>query len=402
MLARTAAKTGVCSLALVALVIGGAASAHHGFGSFDPSRDIEITGTITGLDFVNPHSWLYLDVTQADGTIAGFRCEMRPATVLRRAGWNEAMFVPGESITVEGSPDRADPNACYVSTLIFADGTRLDRYEQRGEPPANRQSSDAVDPSRPMPRRPNGDPDISGDWAAEQPVMTDPRGLAGAFVPISVARTIGAGEVPEGYPPLRGYRNRFRPLQFVLTMLRVVYGADTFGYPTSAIELTALGERTAREFASEEGNRRCSSIMIIQNWWLTEGLINRITQDEDTIRLEYGHLGFVRTIYLDLDEHPANIERNRTGHSIGRWEDDVLVVDTTSFSPGRLWDNFGHGERLHVVERFSLDPTTMALTRDVAAEDADHFDGTFRWSDVVYPSETPYTVDACEEAPFAD
>jgi hypothetical protein len=389
-------------LALLVLALGGVASAHHGFGSFDPSRDIEVTGTITGLDFVNPHSWLYLEETQDDGTVAEFRCELRPATVLRRAGWSEAMFVVGESITVEGSPDRADPNACYVSTLIFADGTRLDRYEQRTELTAERQSSEPVATSRPMPRRPNGDPDISGDWAAEQPVMTDPRGLEGAFVPISVARTVGTGEVPQGYNPLRGYRNEFRPLHALVEMLRVLVGAHTYGDPTSAIELTELGERTAREFASEEGNRRCRSIMIIPNWERTEGLINRITQDEDTIRLEHGHLGYARTIHMGLDEHPADVKPSRTGHSIGRWEDDALVVDTTGFSPGRMWADFGHGERLHVVERFSLDPTTMALTREVTAEDPDHFEGTFRWSDVVYPSEIPYTIDACEEAPFAD
>jgi Family of unknown function (DUF6152) len=392
----------VLSLALIGLAIGGAASAHHGFGSFDPKRDIEITGTITGLDFVNPHAWLYLDVTQGDGTVAEFRCELRPATVLRRAGWNEAMFVAGESITVEGSPDRADPHACYVSTLVFADGTRLDRYEQRTVPTAGRQSSDPVATDRPMPRRPNGDPDISGDWAAEQPVMTDPRGLEGAFVPLSVARTVGTGEVPEGYGPLRGYRNQVRPLQFAVETLRVIIGADTYGDPTSAIELTALGERIARELASEKDNRRCRSIMIIPNWERTEGLINRIVQNDDTIRLDYGHLGLERTIHMGLHEHAADVERSRTGHSIGRWENDVLVVDTAGFSPGRLWGDFGHGEHLHVVERFSLDPTTMALTREVAAEDPDHFEGTFRWSDVVYPSETPYTIDACEEVPFAD
>lgn len=390
------------SLAIIGLALGSAASAHHGFGSFDPDRDIEITGTITGLDFVNPHSWLYLDVVQDDGTVAEFRCELRPATVLRRAGWSEEMFVAGEPITVEGSPDRADPNACYVSTLIFADGARLDRYGQRTESAGDSQASGPVATSRPMPRRPNGDPDISGDWAAEQPVMTDPRGLQGAFVPISVARTVGTGEVPEGYNPLRGYRNEFRPLQALVELLRILVGADTYGDPTSAIELTELGERTTREYEAEEGSTRCTSIMIIPNWERTEGLINRITQDEGTIRLEHGHLGFARTIHLGLDEHPADIEPNRTGHSIGRWEDDVLVVDTTGFSPGRMWADFSHGGRLRVVERFSLDPTTMALTREVTAEDPDHFEGTFRWSDVVYPSEIPYAIDACEEAPFVD
>jgi hypothetical protein len=51
---RSAAISALASIALVE-----AAAAHHGFGSFDRSREIEITGTITGIDFVNPHTWVY-------------------------------------------------------------------------------------------------------------------------------------------------------------------------------------------------------------------------------------------------------------------------------------------------------------------------------------------------------
>jgi hypothetical protein len=231
--------------------------------------------------------------------------------------------------------------------------------------------------------------------------MTDPRGQLGAFVPISVARTVQTGEVPDGYRPIRGVRNDTPPLEALIEMLRVLVGAETFDDPTSAIELTELGERMGREFGSVQDSR-CSLIMIIPNWERTEGLINRIRQDADMITLEHGHLGFVRTIQLDVNEHPADIESSRTGHSIGRWENDVLVVDTVGLSSGRLWGRIGHGERLHVVERFSLDPRTMALAREVVAEDPDYFDGEFRWTDVVYPSEIPYVADACDDRPFVD
>ena len=56
---------------------------------------------------------------------------MRGATVLRRSGWTPEMFVVGEAITVQGAPDRVDPLACYVNTLVLADGRTLDRYTQR-------------------------------------------------------------------------------------------------------------------------------------------------------------------------------------------------------------------------------------------------------------------------------
>ena len=50
--------------------------AHHSFGTFDLNRKIEIAGTIAGLDFVNPHSWLRVNVTGPDGTLTLYRCEI--------------------------------------------------------------------------------------------------------------------------------------------------------------------------------------------------------------------------------------------------------------------------------------------------------------------------------------
>ena len=95
---------------------------------------VTITGTVTRLDFVNPHSWLHLDVTQPDGKVVAVRCEMRSATTLRRSGWSPELFPVGKKITITGSPDRADPYSCYVSTVAFADGSRLDRYGQIAAP----------------------------------------------------------------------------------------------------------------------------------------------------------------------------------------------------------------------------------------------------------------------------
>ena len=53
------------------------AEAHHGFGRFDRSREIDVEGVLTRLDFVNPHSYVYFNVEQADGSILEMGCEMR-------------------------------------------------------------------------------------------------------------------------------------------------------------------------------------------------------------------------------------------------------------------------------------------------------------------------------------
>src|SRR5688572_17955338 len=114
------------SFVWVAVLAAAPAAAHHGIGTFDTRQEVTIKGVVTGVDFVNPHSWLYLDAAGADGTVAAWRCEMRSATTLRRSGWSREMFKPGEPVTITGAPDRNDPSSCYLSTIVFADGSSAD------------------------------------------------------------------------------------------------------------------------------------------------------------------------------------------------------------------------------------------------------------------------------------
>ena len=78
----------------------------------------------------------------ADGKVQPMRCEMRAATVLRRSGWSEEMFVAGKHVEVSGNPHRDDPASCYIETLKLDDAT-FERYQQlttatqgRGDRPA--------------------------------------------------------------------------------------------------------------------------------------------------------------------------------------------------------------------------------------------------------------------------
>jgi hypothetical protein len=353
------------------------AAAHHGGGTFDSSKEIKLTGTFTGLDLINPHSWIYFDVTGPDGKVTKYRCEMRAATVLRRSGWSPEMFKKGERLTFEGAPDRNDPTSCYLNTIVFADGKRVDRYGQltKGAPPVA---------AKRAARRPTGEPNITGDWAPEQLVMTDPRGRGGALVPLSTASQYKPGEGRIGGPRGAG---RGGP--------RVIQGA----------ELTPEGEKGTEQFAvlfSKSNPRmRCETTSIIFDWPF-DGPVNRITQNKDTIVLQYGQLGFTRTIHMNMTSHPANIKGSRAGHSIGRWEKDVLIVDTVGFAPGVLSPPILNSDKLHVVERFSLDPDKMLLTRSYTAEDPVYFKGQFAGSDVIGVADLPYKPDPCKELGFVD
>jgi len=356
------------------------ASAHHGGGTFDGSKELKLTGTFTGLDLINPHSWIYFDVVGPDGKVAKYRCEMRSATVLRRSGWSPEMFKKGEKLTFEGSPDRNDPTSCYLNTIVFADGKRVDRYGQltKGAPPVATATA-----KRPA-RRPSGEPNITGDWAPEQLVMTDPRGRRGALVPLTTVGNYKPGEGRIGGPP--GARGGGP---------RVIQGA----------ELTPEGEKGAEQFAvlfSKNNPRmRCETTSIIFDWAF-DGPVNRITQNKDTIVLQYGQLGFTRTIHMNVASHPAAIKGTRAGHSIGRWEKDVLIVDTVGFAPGVLSPPILNSDKLHVVERFTLDTDRMLLTRAYTAEDPVYFKGQFAGSDAIGVADLPFKPDPCKELGFLD
>src|SRR5260370_33967833 len=94
-------------------------------------------------------------------------------------------------------------------------------------------------------------------------------------------------------------------------------------------------------------------------------------------------------IYMTAKGPPGRISATRAGHSIGRWEGDVLVGDTVGFIPGVLNAPVRHSDKLHIVERFILDPKTMKLTRSYAAEDPAYLKGQYTGSDVIQVADAP-------------
>src|ERR1700693_2096181 len=111
-------------------VFGSLALAHHGGAEYDLGKTVEFKAKLTKVDLINPHAWLYFDVTESDGKVSHHRCEMRSVHVLRRSGWTKELFPVGQQITIEASPNRTDPASCYLQTILMADGTRMDRYGQ--------------------------------------------------------------------------------------------------------------------------------------------------------------------------------------------------------------------------------------------------------------------------------
>jgi hypothetical protein len=363
----------IAALAVIAaLGLPAPASAHHGFGRFDPTKDVTIEGILTGIDFVNPHSYLYFDAVGTDGAPLKMRCEMRAATVLRRSGWSAEMFVPGKHVAVSGNPHRDDPASCYIETLTIGDAPTLERYQQLTT------SNPGTPTSRP-PRLATGEPNIFGDWAQEQYLIARPPTGRGGLVPKSMVAAVEAGEIDFANVPNAGWGAR--PVTFT---------------PAGQAASDAL-----RAVAPEDNPRSRCEITSILFDWVFDGPINRITQAKDAITLEYGR-GIVRTVHMNMTSHPAGVAPSRSGHSIGRWDGDTLVVDTVGFAPGAIAGMVPHTDRLHVVERFTLDSKTMALKRDYTTDDPAYFTEQYAGSDIVMPADAPFAEDRCEDLTYRD
>ena len=366
------------------------ALAHHGGAEYDLGKTVEFKARLTRVDLINPHSWLYFDVTEKDGKISHHRCEMRSVHVLRRSGWTKDLFPIGQQITIEASPNRTDPASCYLQTILTADGTRMDRYGQYIKAPQGgiqEVRGPIVTPGSNRPeRRPTGEPNLAGDWAPVQSVMVNPRGTGGGLVPLDQLSQYKPAERPAnagGGGARRG---------------GAAAGPRLYG----GTELTEAGEKAAGDFKRDDNPRfRCQTTSILFDWTF-DGPVNRITQNRDAIVIEYGQFGLKRTVYLNMKEHPPNTKPSRAGHSIGRWEGDTLVVDTIAFLPGFLNTPVRNSDKLHVVERFTLDPKKLTLMRSYVAEDPVYLKGKYTGSDSVLPADAPYNPGKCQELNFID
>src|SRR3984885_8391125 len=215
------------------------ALAHHGGSEYDMKTTVEFKGKLTRVEMINPHSWIYFDVPEKDGTVSHHRCEMRSVHVLRRSGWTKANFPGGQQITVEASPNRTDPDSCYLQTIVAADGTRMDRYGQyvkatQGGVKEARGPMAPPKADRPA-RRPTAEPNIAGGWASVQLVMVNARGTGGGLVPLD---------------KLAEYKPGDRP---AISFADVRPGAGPRRY--GGTELTEAGEKAAQEVKCEDNHR---------------------------------------------------------------------------------------------------------------------------------------------------
>jgi len=328
--------------AVVLLSASVGANAHHSNAPhYDATRPVQIAGTVTEFEFVNPHSFLHVRVTDDAGSSVVWDCEMAAAIMLRRRGWSPDAFVPGQNVTINGIAARREPHGCSIRSIVSEDGAELQL--QGGGVVARNEAAESV---------------YSADGALA--------GIAGTWVRDTQRRPNGPLTGP-------GPRNLEPP------------GPERFTEEGYAVQST-FDQRF------DDPSFFCNASSISRAW-SGPGTPTEITLAGDEITIRHEFMDTVRTVQFGVREHPEELEPVQYGHSIAWFEDDTLVIDTVGFAAGVLSPHPGilHSDAMHMVERLNVDIAERTLTVAWAADDSKYFAQPFSGEFLYQPS--PFSVE---------
>ena len=124
---------------LAAVVVAGflpaRAQAHHSNVAYEVTKVITISGVVKKFEWVNPHTWLHVEVDDGKGGKVVWECEGRAPGVLGRAGWSRTILKPGETVTVDMSPAKDGSKTSIIARVTKADGKILSNqpvFDDRG------------------------------------------------------------------------------------------------------------------------------------------------------------------------------------------------------------------------------------------------------------------------------
>jgi hypothetical protein len=307
-------------LGLLTIGFIGTAYAHHSNDyHFDQNVAVTVTGVVNQFRFINPHSRLIIDALGDNGEVITWDCEMGAANGLQRRGWSDEVFKPGEKITIQGFAARHNETECYFDYADMGDGRRItmtDEFE------AGIHQTGAVAAAVVTPAGVSG---LNGIWS----------------------RVTGGG----GGGPQLGGANR------------------------QAWVLSEAGQRALAAYdpVLDDPALRCNPVSIVRLWG--NGDLTQITEESDRVTIHHEWMDAERIVHLGAREHPSETPENVLGHSIGWYEGDTLVIDTIGYPAGMLHQHPGlpHSDKLHTVERLTLNGAGDGFELAYTAEDSDYF-----------------------------
>ena len=301
------------TLFAVALAMASPVFGHHSDAGIDTESVVAIEGTVQEFAFRNPHAYV---VVQTDENVE-WELQMGAVGGLTRRGWSRDTLTPGDQVTVRASPSSDGRPYGILRSVEKEGGLALGAATATPEvtPPAAT---------------------LAGKWLTDRESVLDfPAGTFDAFFRATL--------------PLN---EKARAAQAAFD----VFSADN-------PEATCVGRPTPAAIISSGG-------------YVFEIDLSQEEQDE-VIMLRTERFSEVRTVYMDGRDHPDPSVRFNSGHSIGHWDGDTLVVDTANFADHRSPYQIGvpSGGQRHVVERYRLTEDGTRIEYDFVLEDPEYLTG---------------------------
>lgn len=293
--------------------------AHHSDAGIDDSTVVSFEGKVTEFRWRQPHVYIDVETTQSGEPVVWSIQLAGINSLTRQAGWNSESLTPGDEVFIRLNPAESGKPFGKFSSIQRLDGRPV------AVPPG--------DVDRPKAQTSS----LEGNWMADRNRVgpSYPGGFDG-FFNANLVLTDAAKQAKQDYDPLS----------------------------SDNPESTCVGRPTPSAFVSTTG------------YLMQFDLSN--SEQEIVLRSEW--FNEKRTIYMDGREHPDAGETFVTGHSIGHWEDDTLVVDTRNFEDHRSPYQIGvpSGSQKHVVEKYRLIEDGTAMYAEFVLSDPEYLAESFR------------------------
>ncbi|HZM95894.1 MAG TPA: DUF6152 family protein [Vicinamibacterales bacterium] len=129
-------KAGIGVLLALVLVTASSVQAHHSFAAqYDANKPVTLAGTVTKIEWTNPHARFYVDVKDDKGVVTNWNLELASPNVLRRNGWTRTSLNVGDEVTVEGSLAKNGAKMANARVVTLADGKKVFAGSSGGDAP---------------------------------------------------------------------------------------------------------------------------------------------------------------------------------------------------------------------------------------------------------------------------